>query len=716
MKSALRHRMALLCLLFFSLMVVPLTTKKNVSADATSQIMKQSYIEIDNFASWQARPQAGVFVLRQEQASVVCKEATPLETQALIVQDADRQLHFLSDDQTPSAQQQKGLTIIWRGTSQLENYPQAKAALLRAAAMWTGRIENRISLIVDVDFGARRFGEAYPTGVLGITGAQQVGAVNLYAQLRQRLLTRAANQEEAASYRALPPDALLTDKGTAKNISAPTSVLRSLGLLNSTADPTNEVATLGAPPAISFNSAFAFDFDPRDGVDTDKIDFEGLVVHQLGHLLGFVSETTVTLPATSAFVTPWDMFRFGTTSKPLATPQHLSNADAEEIVFANYLQKPISDGQNDRKSSEDHSASHWQDESSGGGYFGIMESVAHFGQRLTITRNDLQALAFMGHSVASAEAEDTIVLTSGVEVTGTTDAPWQGTCLLHPVQYTIQVPSGATQVKIELVGMPNLDLFVRIYGRVLAYQSSVYANYVSASEGGEESLTITATPTSIIIPGNYYIAIGNCGDGAGSFTLKATVDSPGSAPILNTFAARLDGDVLNLTGNATDVDADIVKASVKLFNSAGSEVISLPNVPVNFGAAQNTNFSIPLNGMSLPNALSVVRANLLLTDAKGNKSATLAASFNQPDTGGAIIKSASFDAKGEVMTLKSSSFSSSTQIEINGVIVTPPLSAKLKGAKIKLAGTAAQLGLRAGANRVRLLTSGVYSNLFVLTN
>jgi hypothetical protein len=173
---------------------------------------------------------------------------------------------------------------------------------------------------------------------------------------------------------------------------------------------------------------------------------------------------------------------------------------------------------------------------------------------------------------------------------------------------------------------------------------------------------------------------------------------------------------LNLTGNATDVDADIVKASVKLFNSAGSEVISLPNVPVNFGAAQNTNFSIPLNGMSLPNALSVVRANLLLTDAKGNKSATLAASFNQPDTGGAIIKSASFDAKGEVMTLKSSSFSSSTQIEINGVIVTPPLSAKLKGAKIKLAGTAAQLGLRAGANRVRLLTSGVYSNLFVLTN
>src|SRR5207244_1343792 len=160
----------------------------------------------------------------------------------------------------------------------------------------------------------------------------------------------------------------------------------------------------------------------------------------------------------------------------------------------------------------------------------------------------------------------------------------------------------------------------------------------------------------------------------------------------------------------------IVKASVKLFNEAGSEIISLPNVPVNFATAQSGNFTIPLNGLSQSNALSVVRVSLVLTDAKGNSSSAVMASFNQADADGAILKSVSFDAAGQVMVLKSSSFTGAIQVEINGVVVTPPLTAKLKGAKIKLSGTASQMGLRTGANRVRLLVNGTYSNLFVLMN
>ncbi|MFC6439220.1 NF038122 family metalloprotease [Bowmanella sp. JS7-9] len=40
---------------------------------------------------------------------------------------------------------------------------------------------------------------------------------------------------------------------------------------------------------ITFSSAFAFDFDRTDGIDSDKMDFIGVAIHEIGHALGFVS-------------------------------------------------------------------------------------------------------------------------------------------------------------------------------------------------------------------------------------------------------------------------------------------------------------------------------------------------------------------------------------------------------------------------------------------
>jgi hypothetical protein len=50
-------------------------------------------------------------------------------------------------------------------------------------------------------------------------------------------------------------------------------------------------------------------------------------------------------------------------------------------------------------------------------------------------------------------------------------------------------------------------------------------------------------------------------------------------------------------------------------------------------------------------------------------------------------------------------------LEVNGVIVTPPLKVKVKSdAKAKVGGTAAELGLHAGANSVRLRINGLFTN------
>ncbi len=702
------HKRLWLSLLILSLVAIPPSLQKSVSAGAASQTLKPINL--------QPRPQAGVFVVRQEKQTLVCHDASPLDAQALTA-EGNRELHVLQDDANSQSlpQNENGLTIILRGTTELENHPQAKAALLRAAATWMGLIKNKITLMIDVDFGATRFGAVYPADVLGVTSVQEIGAPDLYPDLRKRLLDRAANRKETAIYNALPQDGLPVGGKTTKNIAAPTAVFRSLGLLSPIADPTNETRVYGEPPALSFNSAGNFDFDPQDGIAADQIDFEGLVQHQIGHLLGFVSEAQAQDLRLAAFVTTWDMFRFEPGASGRFTRTQRIPTDSEQTLVTTSHQAPVANGRLMSKDSDDKSLNHWQPGPMSNTYAGIMESTLRRGQPLTITQNDLEALEFIGHaiSLAPAEADDTIALTSGVPVAGTTPEPEPDACLLNPIQYTIQVPRTATELKVSLVGLPDLDLFVRINSYVVAIGENVWANFSSVSEGGTETITITAAADSTIPSGTYYIAIGNCGGGAGNFTLTATVTKPSSPPTISTFAARLEGDVLKLTGSATDDDGDIVKASVKLLDATGSAAVALPNVPVTFDASQNS-YSISLNGLSQASALSVVKANLVLTDATGNSTAMMSANFNQADAGGAVIKNVSFD--GEVMVFKGSPFTSGMKVEINGVVVTPPLNAKLKGAKIKLPGTTAQMGLLKGTNRVRLLNNGAYSNLFLLKN
>ena len=710
------HRILLLSVLMLSLVAIPQRLQNSVSAGAASPTAQP----INPSAQLQSRPQDGVFVMRQEMQRVECQKASPIEAQALMA-DGEPELQVINNPVTSASRltKAKGLTLILRGTSQLERHPEAKAALRRAAATWMALIKNKITLTVDVDFGPTHFGAAYPEDVLGIASVQEVSARGRYPEIRQRLVETAKNERETALYQALPQDSLTPISGTTKNIAAPSAVFRSLGLLAATADAASESAMLGAPPAISFNSAFPFDFDARDGIDADKIDFEGLVSHQIGHLLGFVSEQDVQEDSPTKkrnYVTTWDLFRF--------QPERMAGSftavrqiptGAKQGLLTTGNNASLADGRFLGQAIDDESASHWKTGRPGDAYLGVMESSLRFGQQLTITQNDREAMEYIGHTVGESadEADDTIALTSGTPMAGTVPEPDEDSCMLNPVQYTIQVPSTATALKVDLVGVPELDLFLRINGYVVAIGPNVWANFYSISTGGSEKITIEANPGSTLPAGTYYIGIGNCGAGAGNFTLTATVTKPNIPPTINTFAARLDGDTLNLSGTAVDEDGDIVKATIKLIDAAGSETITLPNVPVSFDASQNS-YSMALKGLAQASALSVVKANLVLTDAAGNNTSAMTASFNQPDAGGAVIKNVSFD--GDVMVFKGSPFVAGMKVEVNGVVVTPPLNLKLKGAKLKLAGTISQLGLVKGTNRVRLSLNGAYSNLFLLKN
>jgi len=121
-----------------------------------------------------------------------------------------------------------------------------------------------------------------------------------------------ASDDEAALYARLPERSVPTDLGATRDVYAPTAVLRATHFLPAEAKPSAEHARLGNPPALAISSAYAYDFDPLDGIDASARDFEAVVLHELGHVLGFTSivgghETNAGFPVAVSML---DLFRF----------------------------------------------------------------------------------------------------------------------------------------------------------------------------------------------------------------------------------------------------------------------------------------------------------------------------------------------------------------------------------------------------------------------
>jgi hypothetical protein len=125
---------------------------------------------------------------------------------------------------------------------------------------------------------------------------------------------------------------------------------------------------------------------------------------------------------------------------------------------------------------------------------------------------------------------ETIDLTSGMaqmgSVPGTATA---GRCDLGFTQYRIQVPSGATQLRVNLSGNQDVDLFVRFNQRVAVQGAQVVADFRSETLTGTESVTITATSRPALQTGPYFIAVGNCSANTATISVTATVTGGSSA-------------------------------------------------------------------------------------------------------------------------------------------------------------------------------------------
>ncbi len=296
----------------------------------------------------------------------------------------------------------------------LQANPEALGAFERAAQQWESYISSPIRINIDAEIA--------PIGAFNVIGSTDIfnnGANAPYINQPYSLV-----RDAMAARHVRPGNEILAYLPTSAQVSAnvpavgafdnttlgiTTANQKALGLMDGS--PTNTWVDAG----MTFNSNFSFDYDRTNGVQPGQMDFETVAAHEIGHVLGFLSDTDDYdyLPSLTDNATTLDLFRFNHLDHPATAiefttkPRELRpghSADffdlAREWAFSTGVQQ--GDGSQ---------ASHWRDEFSVdehgsliiGNLIGIMDPSLNYGVIESISEADLRAMELIGYDTVVPE-------------------------------------------------------------------------------------------------------------------------------------------------------------------------------------------------------------------------------------------------------------------------------------------------------------------------
>jgi hypothetical protein len=326
----------------------------------------------------------------------------------------------------------------------------------------------------------------------------------------------------------------------------------------------------------------------------------------------------------------------------------------------------------------------------------------------------MSVLSVLGYRTSSLTVPPLLIpLVPGEPITGGLIAPPAHAGTLSHTQYSIAVPAGATELRIDLNGDQDVDLYARYGERVFINGFHAETDYISDSETGVEVITITPSSSPALRAGTYCIAVSNFGPGDAAYTVTATVigGSNSHAPAIFNLTPMVSGDSLILDYAAIDLDGDLAKAEVTIIDQSGAPMGSTRVIGIS-GTGNRVKSQISINGVA--GLSSASRVSLVLIDQLGNRSAEAVVALTQGSSGGMVLSSASFD--GSRLTLRTIGVAENLQVEINGQVVAPPRGIKIKGSggKLVVKGNQNQLGVHSGDNRIRVKNTNGWSNVFIL--
>jgi hypothetical protein len=348
------------------------------------------------------------FVIQMTNGHAACRTATAEEARHAHPSPGNRgvPINTLHDVVTPVSDAPTALTINLVALSQLQtdsNRNTVIAAFQRAAATWSARIKTPITITINVDYGFNRpDGSAFPDGVVGSTGS---GAVTVdYGLARANLNSTAASSTESAIYNALPASSVPVNTGIGSAVEVARSLGQALGFVPLA--PNTAVAT------ISFNKDFPFDFNPDNGIGSSSLDFVGTATHEIGHALGFISNSG---GGSGVPVTTWDLFRFrtGTTPGTFPTAQRIMTTGGTQVYYTTQSfilsggstnELRLSTGGPDGDAGDGNQSSHWKADELTGQYIGIMDPTIDLGERMLTTENDFSAMETFGWNLVGSVA------------------------------------------------------------------------------------------------------------------------------------------------------------------------------------------------------------------------------------------------------------------------------------------------------------------------